>query len=98
MDLEIDRRDPVKNVGEKTATQSGSIEIRKIDGGKSLNISLCHTAPETMDFGNKISSTLIKHFKSEGHIEQNDDVTIIRYADFTNESRILFLNEFTQNA
>lgn len=97
MDFEIDRRDPVKNWGENTATHSGRIEIRKIDGGKSLNISLSHTAPETMDFGNKISSTLIRYFKSEGHIEQNDDVTIIRYADFTNESRILFLNEFTQN-
>jgi hypothetical protein len=97
MDFEIDRRDPVKNWGENTVTHSGRVEIRKSNDGKSLNISLSHTAPETVDFGNKVSSALIKHFKSEGHIKQNDDVTIIRYADFTNESRILFLNELTQS-
>jgi len=97
MDFEIDRCDPVKNWGENTVTHSGRVEIRKSNDGKSLNISLIHTAPETVDFGNKVSSALIKHFKSEGHIKQDDNVTIIRYADFTNESRILFLNELTQS-
>jgi hypothetical protein len=96
MDFKIDRLDPVKNWGENTVTNSGRVEIRKSNDGKSLNISLSHTAPETVDFGNKVSSALIKHFKSEGHIKQTDDVTIIRYTDFTNESRILFLNELTQ--
>lgn len=97
MDFEIDRRDAVKNWGENLVTHSGRIEIRKSNDGKSLNLSLSHTAPETMDFGNKISTALIKHFKSEGHIRQEDQVTIIRYADFTNESRVLFLNDLTQN-
>lgn len=97
IEFEIDRRDPVKNWGENTVTHGGRLEIRKSENGKSLNISLTHTAPETIDFGNKISSALIKHFKSEGHIKQDDNVTIIRYADFSNESRILFLNELTQN-
>lgn len=97
MDFEIDRRDPVKNWGENTVTHSGSVEIRKSDDGKSLNFSLSHTAPETVDFGNKVSSSLIRHFKSEGHIKQGDDVKIIRYSDFTNESRVAFLNDLTQN-
>jgi len=97
MDFEINRRDPVKNWGENIVTHSGRVEIRKSNDGKSLNISLSHTAPETVDFGNKVSSTLIKHFKGEGHIKQDDNVTIIRYADFTNELRISFLNDLTQN-
>lgn len=97
IDFEIDRRDPVKNWGENTVTHSGRVEIRKNSDNKSLNISLSHTAPETIDFSNKVSSTLIKHFKSEGHIKQNDNVIIIRYTDFTNESRVSFLNDLTQN-
>lgn len=97
IDFKIDRRDPVKNWGENTVTHGGRVEIRKSKDGKSLNISLSHSAPETVNFGNKISSTLIRHFKSEGHIKQNDDVTIIRYMDFTNESRVSFLNDLTQN-
>lgn len=97
LEFEIDRRDPVKNWGENIVTHGGCVEIRKSDDGDSLNISLSHTAPETIDFGNKVTSSLVKHFKQEGHIRQNDDVTIIRYADFTNESRVLFLNDLTQN-
>lgn len=97
IDFEIDRSDPVKNWGENTVTHGGRVEIKKSTDGKSLNISLSHTAPETIDFGNRISNSLIKHFKSEGHIKQNDDVTIIRYSDFTNESRVQFLNDLTQN-
>lgn len=96
MDFQIDRRDPVKNWGENTVTHSGSVEIRKSDDGKSLKISLSHTAPETVNFGNKVSSSLIRHFKNEGHIKQSDDVKIIRYSDFTNESRVSFLNDLTQ--
>lgn len=98
MDFEIDRRDPVKNWGENTVTHSGRVEIRKSADGDTLNISLSHTAPETIDFGNKVSSSLIKHFKSEGHIKQSNNVTIIKFADFTNESRVTFLNDLTQNA
>ncbi|MBT2802938.1 hypothetical protein J7J49_16550 [Halomonas sp. ISL-56] len=98
MDFEIDRRDPVKNWGENSATHSGRVEIRKSDDGKTLSISLSHTAPETMEFGNKVSNSLIKHFKSEGHIKHDSDIRIIRYSDFTNENRVLFLNDLTQNA
>ncbi len=97
MDFEIDRRDPVKNWGENTVTHGGRVEIRKNNDGKSLSISLSHTAPETIDFGNKISTSLIKHFKSEGHIKQSENVKVIRYADFTNELRVQFLNDLTQN-
>ena len=93
IDFEIDRRDPVKNWGENTATHRGRVEIRKSDDGNSLSISLSHTAPETVDFGNKVSSTLIRHFKNEGNIKQEEQVTIIKYSDFTNESRVSFLND-----
>ena len=98
MDFSIDRHDPVKNWGQNTVTHRGRIEIRKSDDKKSLSISLTHTAPETVDFGNKISSALIKHFKDKGHISQDENVKIIKYGDFSNESRILFLNDLTQNA
>jgi hypothetical protein len=97
MDFEIDRHDPVKNWGENSVTHSGRVEIRKNEDKKTLSISLSHTAPETFDFGNKISSTLVKHFKENGHIKQDAQVTVIRYSDFTNESRVSFLNDLTQN-
>jgi len=98
MDFEIERNDAVKNWGENVVTHDGRVEIRKGEDGKSLNISLTHTAPETRDFGNKVASKLISHFKSEGHIKQDEQVKVIRFFDFTNESRVQFLNDLTQKA
>jgi len=96
MDFEIERKDSVKNWGENVVVHDGRVEIRKGDDGKSLNISLSHTAPETRDFGDKVASKLIKHFKEEGHIKQTEQVKVIRFSDFTNEGRVKFLNELTQ--
>ena len=98
MDFEIERNDAVKNWGENVVRHEGRVEIRKGGSGKSLNISLTHTAPETRDFGNKVASKLINHFKSEGHINQDEQVKVIRFSDFTNEGRVQFLNDLTQKA
>ncbi|MFZ2451508.1 MAG: hypothetical protein WAW36_13410 [Methylovulum miyakonense] len=98
MDFKIERKDSVKNWGENVVVHDGRVEIRKGDDGKSLNISLSHTAPETREFGDKVASKLIKHFKDEGHISQSEQVKVIRFSDFTNEGRVLFLNELSQKA
>jgi hypothetical protein len=98
MDFKIERKDAVKNWGENVVVHEGRVEIRKEDGGKLLNISLTHTAPETREFGNKVAAKFIRHFKDEGHINQNEQVKVIRFFDFTNEGRVKFLNELTQKA
>lgn len=96
MDFKIERKDAVKNWGENISEHEGRIEMKKEDNGKSLSISLTHTAPETRDFGNKISDNLIKCFKDDGHINSNEQLKIIKFSDFTNEGRVQFLNELTQ--
>lgn len=98
MDFEIERTDSVKNWGENTVIHNGRVEIRRDDATNILNISTIHTAPETRDFNQKITSHLIKHFKDEGHIEKDAQVNVIKFSDFNNESRILFINELTQKA
>lgn len=98
LDFKIERKDAIKNWGENVASHDGRVEFRKEPDGKSLSISLTHTAPETRDFGNKVTTSLIKHFKEDGHINQEDQVKIIRFSDFTNKGRIDFLNSLTQKA
>lgn len=96
IDYSIERNDLVKNWGENRSVYDGKLEMRK-EGDRLLVVSLAHTAPETKLFGEKLSSALIKSFKNDGHIDQDADITIIRFTDFNNSNRIKFLKELTQN-
>lgn len=97
MDFSIQRDDAIKNWGENRSEHRGQVEIKKAGDGQSLAISLTHTAPETQTFANKVSNSLVRHFKDQGHIEQEEVIKIIRFADFTNEGRVKFLNALTQS-
>lgn len=98
MDFEISRNDSIQNWGENISHHKGRIEFKKTDGGKNISMSLVHTALETKDYGNRISEALIEHFKETGHIDKDEQIKTIKYADFTNEGRVQFLNELTQKA
>lgn len=96
MDFEINRNDRIKNLGESILTHSGRIEIKCDHDEKVLNIYITHTASETKNFSNKVTSHLITYFKSNGHIDKDATVKAIKFTDFDNKGRILFLNELTQ--
>lgn len=96
LEFKIERKDAIKNWGENVSEHAGRIELKKEDDGKSLSISLTHTAAETRDFVGKISENLIKSFKDNGHINQDEKLIIIKFSDFTNEGRVQFLNNLTQ--
>ena len=97
LDFEIERQDPVRNLGENSIRRTGRIEIKKNSQTNLLTISLTHTTPETMDFGNKVSYAIIKNFKDNDYIDKDEDIVAIKFSDFTNESRILFLKDLSQN-
>lgn len=96
MDFSIQRDDAIKNWGKNQVEHEGRVEIKKALDGKSISISLMHTAPETQSFGSKVSVSLIDHFKSGGYIDKDEKVKAIRFLDFTNEGRIMFMNVLTQ--
>lgn len=98
MDFEISRNDSIQNWGENVSHHKGRVEFKKADDGKNISMSLVHTAPETKDYGNRISETLIEHFKETGHIDKDEQIKTIKFSDFTNEGRVQFLNELTQKA
>lgn len=96
MDFELSRSDAIRNIGENISSHQGRVEIRRDTSDNLLNISIMHTAPETREFSHKITNHLIKHFKDEGHINKDEQVKIIRFNDFNNTGRVLFLSELTQ--
>lgn len=97
LDFEIERDDLISNLGKNTTRHKGRIELRKDESTNSLNISLTHTAAETMDFGNKLSQNLIQEFKNKKHINQDEEVITIKFSDFENASRVKFLQDLSQN-
>lgn len=57
-----------------------------------------HTAPETRSTNRAIAKHLVSHFKSAKQIDQSETVTSIRFCDFTNENRFLYLLGLTQHS
>jgi hypothetical protein len=98
MEFEISRSDLTKNFGQNTTFHKGRVEFKKSGGGTDVVLSLTHTSKETKDFANKVSNAVIKHFKSEGHINQDEEMKSIKFSDFNNENRVKFMNELTQVA
>ncbi len=98
LDFEMSRDDLTKNWGENTTYHKGRVEFKKSDGEMKVNLSLTHTAKETKYFANKLAENMISHFKNEGHINQDEQIKSIKFNDFSNESRIKFLNDLTQKA
>lgn len=96
LDFEMSREDLTKNFGENITYHKGRVELKKEDGEMEVNLSLTHTAPETKDFANALVDKVITNFKNEGHIDRNEEIKSIRFKDFSNDNRVKFLNELTQ--
>jgi hypothetical protein len=98
LDFEMSREDLTRNFGENITYHSGRVEFKRSDGEMQVTVAMTHTAPETRDFANNLVTEVIDHFKKEGHIAQDQEIRAIKFKDFTNEGRIKFLNELSQNA
>ncbi len=98
LDFEISRDNLINDWGENTTYHKGRIEFKKADKDMEVSLSLTHTAKETKDLANKIAEEMITHFKSNNHISQNENIKSIKFNDFSNEGRIKFLSDLTQNS
>ncbi len=96
-DFEITRKDPISNWGSNSTTHKGSVEFKKDDESNNITISMVHTAKETKEFGSKITDYLVNHFKDNEYIDKDENIVSINFLDFTNEGRVQFLNDLTQN-
>lgn len=93
LNFKIRRNDLIKNFGDNFVENTGGLEIKKEDDKDFLMISTMHTAKETLQLTDRCTSSLIKHFKDEGHVQMQEAVKEIFFSDFTNINRISFLND-----
>jgi len=91
MDYLLERIDRSKSWADSHKTFKGSIEIKKNKAQDELILISTHTAPETRTTNKAMSKHLVSHFKSVKQIDENETVTSIRFCDFTNENRFLYL-------
>ena len=98
MEFEIQRNDLINNWGENTTVHKGRVEFKRVDESMDVSLSLTHTAKETKEFANKVADAMVNHFKEEGHIDRNEEMKTIKFSDFDNEGRVMFVNDLTQKA
>lgn len=98
MDYVLERIDRSKSWADSHKTFKGAIEIKKNKAQDELILISTHTAPETRSTNKAISKHLVSHFKSVKQIDENETVTSIRFCDFTNENRFLYLLGLTQHS
>ncbi|WP_076419782.1 hypothetical protein [Colwellia sp. UCD-KL20] len=97
LNFTVERYDHTQNWVKNTTQFSGKVKLQKKNDNLDINISLSHTSPETKEVANKIVTDVIKQLKSNNCIEQNESVNKIRFKDFSNEDRIIFLNKLSQD-
>ncbi|KRG33643.1 MULTISPECIES: hypothetical protein [unclassified Psychrobacter] len=96
LDFEIERKDLTKNLGENITHHFGRLELKKCGQEMQVNININHTSKETLKFINILTKDIIKHFKNEGKIDKNAEIINIKFYDFDNKNRILFLLQLSQ--
>lgn len=96
LDFEIERFDHTQPWNKNTTQFSGKVKFKKKEDTLDINISLSHTSPETKEVANKIAADYIKHLKKSGCIKSSEKVQKIRFMDFSNENRIKFLQNLSQ--
>lgn len=96
LDFTIERYDHTENWIKNTSQFKGKVKFQKKSDTLDINISLSHTSPETKEVANKIVTDVIKQFKSNGNIKECESIKKIRFKDFSNENRIKFLNQLSQ--
>jgi len=98
IEFDVERTDMTKNWSTTKSKFSGFIELEKYEDTKKLKIVIGHTASETKTVASKASTALIMHFKTAGMIKNTDQVKKILFSNFSNESRIKFLMDITQDS
>ncbi|WP_028629262.1 GapS4b family protein [Metapseudomonas resinovorans] len=98
MDFTVERLDRSKSWAEDRKNFKASIEIKKSHSQDELIIISTHTAPETKTTNKAISKHLISHFKSKNQIDENEKIRPIRFGDFTNENRFIYLLGLTKDS
>lgn len=97
MDYTLERNDRSKSWADSHKTFKGSVEIKKNKAKDELILISTHTAPETRTTNKAMAKHLVSHFKSVKQIDENETVIYIRFCDFTNENRFLYLLGLTQH-
>lgn len=93
LNIDLERKDITKNWGENTTYHYGYIELAKKENSSEVQLNLCHSSKEVKEFGNKITNALIKKFKDDKYISENDEIVSIRFHDFDNNGRVKFLKK-----
>ncbi|NHB86199.1 hypothetical protein [Photorhabdus tasmaniensis] len=87
LDFEIERKDITKNWGDNTTYHKGYIELNKDATTLDLQLNFCHSSKEVKEFGNRLTNFIIKKFKKDNHIVDEEKVLSIRFHDFDNMGR-----------
>jgi len=96
IDFKIVRKDLSKCWAETDKVFPGSIEMRKVvDKGK-VKLVVSHTAKETKQLGNAMTTSLVKNFKQENCVPVGGELRRIDFNSFkTNQERIQFFLELS---
>lgn len=96
LDFRVERYDHTQSWNKNTSQFSGKVKFRKKDETLDINISLSHTSEETKEVANKIASDFIKKLKEIGCVKDTERIKKICFRDFTNASRVIFLQDLSQ--
>lgn len=97
VDFTVERRDFTQSWDKNITQFGGKVKFKKNEEKLDVDISLSHTSKETKEVANKIVADFIKQMKTNGHVAEKEKVKKILFKDFTNENRIIFLKELSQN-
>ncbi len=92
--VSVEKNDLHKNWVEDTGAHSGYIELKKINAGGEVKLSVTTTIPETKEVCKKIAKGVTKHLKASGDISR-DESYATTYDAFDNSSRVKFLLSLT---
>lgn len=87
----IERKDPTKDWVNSDSRHGSEITLKKVDGGKVLEISMEYTTSETKEIDDKIFDHLKAYLKDNNYIRNDKEEVRIRFGDFSNQERLKFL-------
>jgi len=98
IEFDVERTDMTKNWSTTKNKFAGFVELEQDVKSKKLKIVIGHTASETKSVGSKATTALINHFKTAGVVKSTDQVKKILFSSFSNDNRIKFLMDITQDS
>jgi hypothetical protein len=97
LEFTIERYDHTQSWNKYSTQFSGAVQVQKQGDKLAINMSLSHTSDETKEVANKIVRDFEKRLKESGIVEKEATLTKILFRDFTNESRISFLQTLSRD-